>query len=189
MKKFTLGFVIFVILCAQAFSNDIITKIEENWNQVDSMSGKFHQVDSDGNVLQGNFYFLKPYKSKFIYNDKNENIITNESLLIIIDREGYKIDSYAIGDNILKKLLSNEVSINKEFDLISLETDDNYYVLLLKVKNDDSNNRAQVFFDINSLDLKKWQIFDEFNNKTVLEFTKIKKNIFISQNLFVVKYK
>ena len=26
-------------------------------------------------------------------------------------------------------------------------------------------------------------------NKTVLEFTKIKKNIFISKNLFVVKYK
>ena len=28
-----------------------------------------------------------------------------------------------------------------------------------------------------------------FQNKTVLEFTKTKKNIFISQNLFVVKYK
>ena len=31
-----------------------------------------------------------------------ENIITNENLLIIIDDEGYKIDSYSIGNNILK---------------------------------------------------------------------------------------
>ena len=30
--------------------------------------------------------------------------------------------------------------------------------------------------------------FDELDNKTVLEFTKTKKNIFISQNLFVVRY-
>ena len=40
-----------------------------------------------------------------------------------------------------------------------------------------------------TLDLKKWVIFDEFENKTVLEFTNIKKNISISENLFVVKYK
>ena len=38
------------------------------------------------------------------------------------------------------------------------------------------------------MELEKWEIFDELDNKTVLEFTKIKKNIFISQNLFVVRY-
>jgi outer membrane lipoprotein-sorting protein len=36
--------------------------------------------------------------------------------------------------------------------------------------------------------MKKWEIYDEFDNKTVFKFTKIKKNIFISQNLFVVRY-
>ena len=46
--------------------------------------------------------------------------------LVIIDREGYKIESYAIGDNILKKLLSNNVSINEEFYLIAHKTNDNY---------------------------------------------------------------
>tara|TARA_Y100000992_G_scaffold264079_1_gene200657 strand:- start:577 stop:1146 length:570 start_codon:yes stop_codon:yes gene_type:complete len=189
MKKLILGFFLFLILNIQAISNDIIAEIEENWNQIKSMSGQFKQVDSDGNILFGNFYFLKPYKSKFIYIDKNENIITNESLLVIIDREGYKIESYAIGDNILKKLLSNNVSINEEFYLIAHKTNDNYFELQLKIKNDASDNRVNVFFDKDSLDLKKWEIFDGFNNKTVLEFTKIKKNIFISQNLFVVKYK
>ncbi len=59
---------------------------------------------------------------------------------------------------------------------------------LLKVKDDKSDNQIKFVFDQQSLDLKKWEIYDEFGNKTVFKFTKIKKNIFISQNLFVVKY-
>ena len=43
--------------------------------------------------------------------------------------------------------------------------------------------------DRDPLELEKWEISDELGNKTVLEFTKIKKNISISQNLFDVKYR
>ena len=60
--------------------------------------------------------------------------------------------------------------------------------LELTIKNDD-RNKVDIIFDKYTLDIKKWEIYDEFQNKTVFEFTKIKKNIFISQNLFVVKYK
>ena len=59
---------------------------------------------------------------------------------------------------------------------------------MLKVKDDKSDNQIKFVFDRQSLDLKKWEIYDEFENKTVFKFTKIKKNIFISKNLFVVKY-
>ena len=59
---------------------------------------------------------------------------------------------------------------------------------MLRVKDDKSDNQIEFIFDRESLDLKKWEIYDEFGNKTVFKFTKIKKNIFISQNLFVVKY-
>jgi outer membrane lipoprotein-sorting protein len=189
MKRIALGIVLYLCFSIQGLSSEIIPKIEESWNQITTMSGQFQQTDRDGSILYGKFYFLKPYKSKFVYTDKKENIVTNESLLFIVDQDGYKIESYAIRDNILKKLLSNEVIISEEFDLIKLETDEKHHQLQLKIRNDSSDNRVNVFFDLDSLDLKKWHIFDEFGDKTVLEFTKIKKNIFISENLFVVKYK
>ncbi len=189
MKHLTLAIALFLCLFGKAISNDIITKVEENWNTIESMSGKFEQTDTDGKILRGDFFFLKPFKSKFVYTNAEENIITNESLLVIVDKEGHKIESYTIGNNIIKKLLSNVVSLNKEFDLVGFETSDNFHELQLKIKSDISDNQINVFFSKDTLDLKKWQIFDEFNNKTELKFTKIKKNIFISQNLFVVKYK
>ena len=188
MIRLILGLFLLLFLGIKANSDEIIFEIEKNWNQIETMSGQFKQEDSDGIVSYGNFYFLKPYKSKFIYEDRAENIITNESLLIIVDDDDYKIESYSISNNILKKLLSDKFSINEQFDLINFENLDNQYILQLRIQQNE-NSQINITFDKDTLDIKKWEIYDEFKNKTVLEFTKIKKNIFISQNLFVVNYK
>ena len=188
MKSFILIIFLFFFVVNNSSSNPIITGIEDNWNEIKSMSGQFEQIDQEGNFFKGQFFFLKPFQSKFMYDGREEDIITNKSLMIVVDNEGYRIDSFPIGDSILKKLLSEDVIIENEFDIISLTDKNNFYHLMLKVKDDKSDNQIKFVFDQQSLDLKKWEIYDEFNNKTVFKFTKIKKNIFISQNLFVVKY-
>ena len=153
------------------------------------MSGEFSQIDSDGNLETGKFYFLKPYQSKFVYTNKDEDIVTNETLLRIVDKKGFQIDSYAIGSNPLKKLLSNDLDIEQEFKVnYAIENEFNYEVKA-GVKNDSNLSRVILTFNKDTMELEKWEIFDELDNKTVLEFTKIKKNIFISENLFVVRYR
>ena len=189
MKYFFFVLLIILLSFKNVLSNEVISELEENWNQVKSMSGQFEQIDSDGKTSVGNFFFLKPFKSKFEYKDRYEDIITNKSLMLVVDKEGFQIESYAIGNSVLKKLLSDNIKINSEFDILSLEEDDNFYKLLLTAKGDPTDSKIQFTFDRLSLDIKKWDIYDEFGNKTVFKFTKIKKNIFISQNLFVVKYK
>ena len=188
MKEIAFVLIINFTLIINATSNDIINAIEKNWNDTQSMSGEFLQTDTDGNISRGYFYFLKPYNTKFEYFDRDENIITNQSLLRIVDQNGYQLESYSFRNNILKKLLSEKVSINKEFNLISLSSSENMHQMFLHVKNK-NRDRIQLSFDRFTFDLKKWEIYDEFDNKTVLEFTKIKKNVSISQDLFMVKYK
>ncbi len=188
MKYFFLGLLLVLLTLKNVLSNEVISGIEKNWNNIKSMSGQFEQIDSDGNTSFGNFFFLKPYKSKFEYEDRYEDIITNKSLMLLVDKEGFQIESYAIGNSVLKKLLSDNIKINNEFDIVSLKEEDKFYKLLLTTKGGPTDSKIQFTFDRSSLDLKKWDIYDEFGNKTVFKFTKIKKNIFISQNLFVVKY-
>ena len=74
------------------------------------MSGSFIQIVDDNEMRNGNFYFLKPYLAKFVYDNRNEDIITNERLLRIVDKEGYQIDSYLIGNHIMKSLLSDKTN-------------------------------------------------------------------------------
>ena len=167
----------------------IISKIQTGWNNIKTMSGEFTQIDSDGHSENGKFYFLKPYQSKFVYTNKNEDIVTNKTLLRIVDKKGFQIDSYAIGSNPLKKLLSNHLDIEQEFKVnYAIENEFNYEVKA-GVKNDSNLSRVILTFNKDTMELEKWEIFDELDNKTVLEFTKIKKNIFISENLFVVRYR
>jgi outer membrane lipoprotein-sorting protein len=189
MKNIYIGLFLFFILLSHALTDEITFEISKNWNQIKTMSGTFQQTDLEGNVVSGKFYFLKPYQSKFEYDNQPENIITNESLLRIVDSEGYQIDSYPIGNNIIKKILSYEININEVFDIRDIRENSEFYELDLFIDREDETGRAILYFDKNTLDLKKWELIDEFENKTVLEFTKIKKNIFISEKLFVVKYK
>ena len=174
---------------SSAETESIVSKIQSGWNEIQTMSGEFSQLDMNGNLENGKFYFSKPYQSKFVYVNKNEDIVTNESLLRIVDKEGFQIDSYAIGGNVLKKLLSNNLDIKQEFKIdYAIENEFNY-----EIKASDKNGKnisdVVLIFNKDTIELKKWEISDELNNKTVLEFTKIKKNILISQNLFVVRYK
>ena len=189
MKNIYIGLFLFFILPSHALTDEITLEISKNWNQIKSMSGTFQQTDLEGNVVSGKFYFLKPYQSKFEYDNQPENIITNERLLRIVDSEGYQIDSYPIGNNIIKKILSHEININEMFDIRDIKDNIEFYELDLFIDREDETGRAILYFDKNTLDLKKWELIDEFENKTVLEFTKFKKNIFISEKLFVVKYK
>ena len=189
MSNIYLTFFLFFLLVINIRAEEVILEVESHWNKINSMSGRFIQTDSDENILEGNFYFLKPYQSKFDYDNENETVITNKSLLRIVDKEGYQINSYPIGNNIIKKLLSNEFKLIDEFNIIDIVTLEKNYKLMMTFKNDDLENKFLLYFNRDSLDLEKWEIYDEFENKTVLEFTNIKKNIFISQNLFAVKYK
>jgi hypothetical protein len=38
-------------------NQEIISLIENNWNNINTMSGRFEQIDADDNIENGNFYF------------------------------------------------------------------------------------------------------------------------------------
>ena len=135
MKKIIICLILFFITLSFASSNEIANEISNNWNQIKSMSGNFQQVDSEGNSVTGKFYFLKPYQSKFEYDNQPENIITNKSLLRIVDGEGYQIDSYPIGNNILKKILSLNINIFEVFDIKEIRHDSEFYELDMFINN------------------------------------------------------
>ena len=41
-------------------------------------------------------YLSKPFKSKFIYENNNETMATTETLIVLLDKEGFRIESYPI---------------------------------------------------------------------------------------------
>ena len=165
----------------------LLDNIEDHWNKINTMSGNFIQYNSDETMSYGKFFLSKPFKSKFIYENNNETIITTETLIVLLDEEGFRIDSYPILNSPIKNLLINEIDFQNMKTNIKINEKNNLYDIYIS----DLNQKGVAIFSFkkDGLDLEKWEIIDEFDQSTVLEFTKIKKNISISPETYKVRYK
>ena len=165
----------------------LLKSIEDQWNKITTMSGSFIQYNNDKTMSYGTFYLSKPFKSKFIYQNNNETIVTTESLIVLLDNEGFRIDSYPLLNSPVKNLLVKKFVFENLDANIKLNEESDFYNIYI---NDLDNRRGAIFsFNKDSLDLKKWEIVDEFDQSTVLEFTKVKKNISIGPDTYKIKYK
>ena len=175
-------------LNVSAFNEKLLLKsIEDHWNKVNTMSGNFIQYNNDKTMSYGDFYLSKPFKSKFVYQNNNETIVTTESLIVLLDEEGFKIESYPLLNSPIKKLLITQFDFDNLNANIKLNEENNFYHIYI---NEPDDKRAAIFsFNKDSLDLEKWEIVDEFDQSTILEFTKIKKNISISPETYKIRYK
>ena len=187
-KLFSFLFILIFLKLNFAFSESLITSIEKYWNDINSMTGQFKQIDNDGSIQYGNFYLKKPHKSLFEYSDQEEKILTTKFFLHIINQKHFIIDSYPIGSSPIKFLFLENLNLQKHFDVLSYDTADQITVELSENSEIDNLEKITLYFDKETLDLKKWEIFNEFGEKTSLEFTNILKNISISPDKFVIHY-
>ena len=169
--------------------NKYIDIIEEDWNNTQTISGRFHQKINDDNIVSGNFYIQKPYKSNFTYDNELENIITSKFFINIVDNKKFLIDRYPIINQPIYKILSEEISLKETFEILSTKIINNEIAINLVSKNNSSDSKAKIKLTFNGDDysLKNWEIIDDLGQSTYLEFTKIRKNISIDQELFVIK--
>ena len=169
--------------------NKYIDIIEEDWNNTQSISGRFHQKLNDDDIISGNFYIQKPYKSNFTYDNELENIITSKFFINIVDNKKFLIDRYPIINQPIYKILSEEISLKETFEILSIKIINNEIAINLVSKNNSSDSKAKIKLTFNGDDysLKNWEIIDDLGQSTYLEFTKIRKNISIDQELFVIK--
>lgn len=174
-----------VITTSHSYSDSKIIKlIQDQWNSIDSLGGKFKQQNYDGTLEYGSFFMQKPYQSYFHYDGKNEHIITGKFLISIVDQDQYVIESYPIYNHPLKRILSNNLILQDDLKIDNFYKSNEMYVLTSY--DEDDQKMIKLFFNSSNLDLKKWEIINEFQQKTSLEFTMMSKNISIDHNKFVV---
>ena len=181
-------FIIIFSFNVLASDEDLSKLIEFNWNQIKTLSGEFTQTSSDKKILKGEFFLNKPYKSFFKYNDEINNIITTRFFINIIDKNHNLIDRYPIINQPIYKILSNKVAFDDDFKIISISKIKGEVIIQLGLNNNaEARSHITVTFDGVDYSLKKWEIVDQFGKSTLLEFTKLRKNISIEADLFSVQ--
>ena len=189
-KITTFIFVFISFFSANALSEEsqVIKIIEKEWNHTQTLSGKFHQEIYGDKVISGDFFIEKPYKSNFTYHTQSQNIITSKYFINFVDKESKLLDRYPIINQPVYKLFSKNINLKNVFHIRSVEQNQTEVKIKLAPKDNDEIQIDLTFHSKNYL-LKKWEIVDALGQTTYLEFTNVRKNISIDQNLFIFEEK
>ena len=177
--KFYKIFTIFILLSVN-LSADEKDQIVAQLNNLDSLEFTFNQIIND-KIEKGSCLLEFPGKLKCDYfDDKKKELIINKKKLAITQKRYNKTYYYPISKspflNILYKDKLLEIVKSGE-----LELSDQFIKLIYF-----DENEITVFFDKKTLDLKGWQIIDQYNNNINFSLKIVAKNDVFKKGTFKI---
>ena len=168
---------IFILLPANLYANEknqIITQL----NSLNSLEFTFDQLVNEKNE-KGSCLLEFPGKLKCdYYDDKRKELVINNKKLAITQKRYNKTYYYPISKspflNILYKDKLLEIVKSGEIEL----TEQTVKLIYL------GDNNITVFFDRKTLDLKGWQIIDQYNNDINFSLNIVAKNDSYKKEVF-----
>ena len=167
-------FFTFLILSTKADNRE---KIIKNLNNTSNFSFKFEQ-NLNGEIESGNCTIEYPKKMYCIYDKNNKILVSNGKSLVIKTLSSYY--RYPLKKTPLDLILDKKYLINKIYSLEENIIDSSYinYTIM------ENENKIDIFFDIDSLELIGWRTKDIYKNNAMTLLSLISKNQNIKKKLF-----
>ena len=177
--KFFKIFIIFILLSIDLYASEK-KKIINQLNSLNSLEFTFDQIIND-KTEKGSCLLEFPGKLKCDYfDDKKKELIINNKRLAITQKRYNKTYYYPISKspflNILYKNKLLEVVRSGKLELSSQSIKLIYH----------GENEITVFFDKKTLDLKGWQIVDQYNNNINFSLNIVAKNNVFKKGTFKI---
>jgi outer membrane lipoprotein-sorting protein len=170
---------VFILVSANLFANEknqIITQL----NNLNSLEFTFNQLINE-NPENGNCLLEFPGKLKCNYfDDKKKELVINNKKLAITQKRYNKTYYYPISKSPFLNILYKDKLLEIVQSGKLRRTDQMIKLIYL------SDNEITVFFDRKTLDLKGWQIIDQYNNNINFSLNIIAKNDVFKKGTFKI---
>ena len=179
LKKIILTF-FFIFNLIKPLHASIEEKIINNLLKTDNLTFNFKQTIGE-KTEEGNCTIEYPKKIFCLYNNRNKKIIvSNGKSLVIKNQVSNQYYLYSLKKTPLELILDKNFLINQIKNLES-KIVDNKYINFTILKN---NNKINIFFDKETLNLIGWQTEDIYQNLVITYIYKIQYNQKIDKNIF-----
>ena len=177
--KFFKIFIFFILLSANLSANEK-DQIVAQLNNLNSLKFTFDQIIND-KTEKGSCLLEFPGKLKCDYfDDKKKELIINKKRLAITQKRYNKTYYYPISKSPFLNILYKD----KLLEIVKsgkLELSDRIIKLVYL-----DDNEITVFFDKKTLDLKGWQIIDQYNNNINFSLNIVSKNDVFKKGTFKI---
>ena len=175
----------FNIFISEAKSQKSYLEVKKYLDNLKTLSADFVQISDDGNIRKGKIYISLPGKLRISYEEPNDLLITSMGFwLVVQNRKLKQTNNYPISKTPLNIFLNQKLDLdNSNFDIKLYEEEG---VVTLKFLNNKEmvGTSFALFFKTNPVQLKKWEITDELDNKTSVLFQNLTTGIQHSHLLF-----
>jgi outer membrane lipoprotein-sorting protein len=168
----------------------LLEKVNNYFNSVTNLVGKFIQVGPDGGKTEGQFYMQKPGKIRFEYDPPSTiELISNGQDVVVRDSKLQTQDLYPLSQTPLKFLLSDKLDLLKDANVVGVYQDDLFVTVVIEEKNVlAGTHRLMIMFGKKDLQLKQWTVTDPQGYDTTVAVSDLDTSKKPDPKLFKINY-
>jgi len=167
-----------------------LEKVNNYFNSVTTLVGKFVQVGPDGNKTEGQFYMQKPGKIRFEYDPPSPiELISDGDTVAVRDRKLATQDVYPLSQTPLKFLLSDKLDLMKDASVAGIYQDELFVTVVIEDKNIIAGtHRLMIMFSKKDMQLKQWTVTDPQGYDTTVAVSDLDPGKRLDPKLFKINY-
>ena len=163
---------------------DLINAISAHNSTITTMTGRFLQVDTQGNRIEGTFYLQRPGKIRFRYAPpSHQEILSIGQGFYVIDREEKTQYAYPQDKVPLRQFLEDKIDL-LHAGLVAINQSANYVELTLQDDTPIGTVKVALVFDKQSQDLVQWVLTNPDGIDLTFSIYDVQKGVDIPKTTF-----
>ncbi len=141
---------------------DAVKRINDYFNGITNLQGKFEQIDPSNKRTTGKFYVQRPGKIRFDYAKPAElQIVSDGNTLAIVDTDLKTIEKYPIKKTPFRLLLADEVNLGRDARIVGVERQEGTLAISLEDEKGEAAGRIKLTLKSEpQMELSEWLITD-----------------------------
>ena len=125
-----------------------VQRINDYFNNLNSIQGNFEQVNSNNKRTTGRFYVQRPGKLRFDYAPPSTlRLVADGHFLAIEDSSLKTVEKYPIESTPFRLLLGEGVDLARDSRIVGVEGDDGSLAIALEDKGGKATGQIKLYFD------------------------------------------
>lgn len=164
----------------------MITEINAHNSGIRTMVGRFLQIDSAGERIEGTFYLERPNKIKFRYNPPSrEEIVSVGRGFYVVDRKEQTQYAYPQDKIPLRQFLNENIDFFKT-NIVDLTRADNYFSITIADDTPSGVVQVSLIFDVNTKELAQWTLVEPNGGQLTFSLFDVQKGVDIPKSFFYI---